>query len=62
MIGTTIAICDQCKKMKECIADILTCRYICLNCHEFNTTKDVRRFYDRYRTNKRNTFKDASTD
>ena len=45
MIGTTIAVCDQCKLLDECIADILNRRYICLNCHEFNTTKDVNRFY-----------------
>ena len=45
MIGTTIAVCDQCKLLDECIADILNCRYICLNCHEYNTTKDVNRFY-----------------
>ena len=48
MIGTTIAVCDQCKSMKsmkECIADILTCRYICLDCYKYNTTKDVNIFY-----------------
>ena len=45
MIGTTIAVCDNCKSLNECIADILNCRYICLNCHEFNTTKDVNIFY-----------------
>ena len=44
MIGTTIAVCDQCKSMKECIADVLTCRYICLDCHEYNTTKDVNKY------------------
>ena len=45
MIGTTIAVCDNCKSLNECIADVLNCRYICLNCHEFNTTKDVNIFY-----------------
>lgn len=44
MTGTTIAVCDQCKSMKECIADILTCRYICRDCLEFNTTKDVNKY------------------
>ena len=45
MIGTTIPVCDQCKLLNACIADVFNCRYICLNCHEFNTTKDVNRFY-----------------
>lgn len=45
MIGTKIAVCDQCKLLNECNADVLTCRYICRNCYEFNTTKDVNRFY-----------------
>ena len=45
MIGTTIPVCDQCKLLDACIADVFNCRYICLNCHEFNTTKDVNRFY-----------------
>lgn len=51
MIGTTIAVCDQCRKMKECIADILTCRYICLDCNEYNTTKNVNKFYKFRRLN-----------
>ena len=67
MYGTTIAVCDQCKTLDECIADVLTCRYICIDCHNYNTTKDVNKFYKwrlnnvRLRTNKRYTFKDAST-
>ena len=45
MVGTIIAVCDQCKLLDECIADAQTCRYICIDCHDYNTTKDVNRFY-----------------
>ena len=61
MTYTTIAVCDQCKSMKsmkECIADILTCRYICLDCYEYNTTKDVNKYvrwlHENYKTDKLN--------
>lgn len=52
MYGLSIQICDQCKLLTECFADVLTRRYICRNCNEYNTTKDVNKFY-KWRLNKK---------